>query len=383
MLARGRTIEIVHRLAPLLACCLLRCSLLDDLDGLTSEAPLAGAAGTEAAAASGSSGLGGNPGSGGAAGSTSAGGDAAGGAGGSPGEGGNAGAAGSGGAGANSGGASASSADAGAFGASRIYWLERGSRTVNVIGRDGSGRATLLTISGGGPSNVTGIALDPVGAKLYFTDELRNRVQQSNFDGSDERTVLPGVDRPFGIDVDPNAGIFYVTQQGATPRIQRASLDGSNLGAVVTTTLQSPYGLAVYAAIDKLYIVDEGLDAVLSSDLDGGNLTNLNVPGVVDPLDISVDTIDAAIYWSERTASGPRIRRANLDGSDVVDLITSLTLPGFSTAAGLEVDVAGRAVYFADGGAGGSILRCNLDGSDPTPIVTNLNDPTGVTLSGP
>jgi hypothetical protein len=65
-------------------------------------------------------------------------------------------------AGSIAGGAPDSDAGAGALGADRIDWLERGSRTVNVIDRDGSGRATLLTISGGGPSNTTGIAVDAV-----------------------------------------------------------------------------------------------------------------------------------------------------------------------------------------------------------------------------
>lgn len=362
------------RVLVLLSASFMACSLIDDLDELTS-VPLEGAAGSDpdeqrdAAGAAGSDpeGQGGDGGTNGGAGS----GNAGAGAGGSGTGGGVAGDAGSNG-----------ELDAGAWRATRIFWLERGAKTVNAANIDGSGRQAVITITTGN-SSMTGIAVDPLGAKVYFTDDVRNRVQRANLDGSVLESVIPGIDSPFGIDVDPSGGVFYVARRGVGPGVERANLDGSGLAPLISAGLESPYGLAVYPALGKLYVVDDSLDAVFSSDLDGNNLLNLNVAGVVDPLDISIDSLDDKLYWSERTGSGPKIRRANLDGSGVEDVITSLNVPGFSTAAGLEVDVGGRALYFVDGGTGGSILRSNLDGTDATPIVSNLSDPTGVTLLGP
>jgi DNA-binding beta-propeller fold protein YncE len=372
-----RTIGRMRALA-LLSASFMACSLVDDLDELTS-VPLEGAAGSAADAGA----AGSNPDGQGGAGGIGGGGNTNGGAGSD-----NAGGSGSGGslAGSGSGGTagddgSNGGADAGSLGATRIFWLERGAKTVNVANTDGSERQAVITITTGN-SSMTGIAVDPLGAKLYFTDDVRNRVQRANLDGSSLQSVIPGIDSPFGIDVDPSGGVFYVARGGLGPGVERANLDGSSLASLISSGLESPYGLAVYPAMGKLYVVDDSLDAVFSSDLDGGNLLNLNVPGVVDPLDISIDTLEDKLYWSERTGGGPKIRRANLDGSGVEDVVTSLNVPGFSTAAGLEVDVVGRALYFVDGGSGGSILRTNLDGSNPSPVVNSLNDPTGVTLLG-
>jgi hypothetical protein len=389
-MVRGRSGLFRIRRVFILAALLLACSFTDNLDELTSGAAPGSAGGADPGAPGGAqNGLGGGgstpatAGTGSEAGGT--GGTDAGGVGGTDtADSGAGGFGGTGTAGSSTGGGGSSAyPDAGLEGASRIFWLERGSRTVNVINVDGSGRDVVLAITGGAPSNVTGIAFDAVGANVYFTDELRNRVTRVNLDGSVEQTVLSGVDKPFGIDIDPVAGMFYVSQQGTTPRIQRANLDGSNLNPLITATLVSPYGLALHAALGKLYVVDDGVDAVFSLDIDGQNLTNLNIAGVSDPLDVSIDTLAGQLYWSERTASGPRIRRANLDGSGVEDIVSSLNVPGFSSAAGVEVDVAGRTLYFVDGGAGGSILRCSLDGGGVTTVLGNLDDPTGVTLNGP
>jgi len=371
---RGRT-----GLAALLGCC-LGCSLLDDLDGLSSD-PI-GAAGTDGAEAAGA---GGETASGGAAGAAN-GGAANGGAetGGVAGTGPVAGSSGAAGSSAGSAGtagrAGSAGSDAGGPAAHRIFWLEQGNKTLNAANVDGTGRAPLVTLTGGAPSSITGIAVEPVGAKVYFSDARRQRVQSADMDGASLLTLLPGLDEPVGINIDALAGKLYVAVQGLTPALQRANLDGTGLEPLITTGILHPAGLALDVGAGKLYFVDDSLDAVFSASLDGSNLTNLNIAGVDAPIDISFDPLEGKLYWSELGAPGARIRRANLDGSGVEDIVTTTSAPGFSTPHGLEVDVDGRVLYFVDGGVNGSILRANLDGSAPVPVLLGLNEPTGLTL---
>jgi len=368
----------------------LACTLLDDLDELSAGLPSDGVGngGTSGAGGGGPSGGDAGSGAGGDAGSgaggdagSGAGGDAGSASGGDAGDGGSgsAGDAGAGGASAGSGGAGGSagsgSPDGGVPAKARVFWLQKGTKTVHSLNTDRTGYLTLYTVTGGQSSGLSGIGADTTNARVYFSDELRNRIQSAGFDGSAVVNSLSALVAPRGVDV--GGGKLYFSEGGATPRIRRANLDGTVLEPVLTSA--APRGLAVDAAatVPKLYFVDDNLDAIFSADLDGGNVTNLNIAAVTDPVDISIDTEEGMLYWSE--ASGPKIRRANLDGSNAQDIITT----GFSVAAGLEVDVEGRALYFIDGGASGSISSANLDGSGVESFIGSLNDPTSLTVANP
>ena len=75
------------------------------------------------------------------------------------------------------------------------------------------------------------------------------------------------------------------------------------------------------------------------------------------------------MYW---TIWGPvnKIQHANLEGSNIEDIITDLQSP-----RGIALDVPNGKMYWADLGAG-KIQRANLDGSDIEDIITNLRGQT-------
>ena len=65
------------------------------------------------------------------------------------------------------------------------------------------------------------------------------------------------------------------------------------------------------------------------------------------------------MYWTDLDTK--KIQRANLDGSNVQDLVTrtqGLSLPG-----GIALDIAGGKMYWVDFGTE-KIQRANLDGSN-------------------
>ncbi len=80
------------------------------------------------------------------------------------------------------------------------------------------------------------------------------------------------------------------------------------------------------------------------------------------------------IYWTDRSAG--KIQRANLDGSNVEDILTGLSAP-----TGIDVDVETDKLYWTSDGTG-RVRRANLDGSNLQDIaVSNVDSPRDITLS--
>jgi len=94
--------------------------------------------------------------------------------------------------------------------------------------------------------------------------------------------------------------------------------------------------------------------------------TGLHLPG-----EITLDATKGKMYWAD--AGTHKIRRANLDGSGLEDLVTR----ELSTPWALALDVAGGKMYWTDAGTG-KIQRANLDGSGVEDLVmTYSSGPAG------
>jgi hypothetical protein len=80
---------------------------------------------------------------------------------------------------------------------------------------------------------------------------------------------------------------------------------------------------------------------------------------------LALDTENEHIYWTEANPFAPRrIRRANMDGRNLVDLIINLERP-----TSIELDVAAGKMYYVDAGV---IYRSDLNGSVIEPLVDDL-----------
>src|SRR6266550_2834122 len=104
-----------------------------------------------------------------------------------------------------------------------------------------TGQVTVLLAGSGGnvgPSPInflpTGVAVDPVHGKMYYSDVNSDKIGRMNFDGSGRVDVLSGLADPWDIALDVAAGKMYWANHG-TDKIQRANLDGSNVENVITS----------------------------------------------------------------------------------------------------------------------------------------------------
>ena len=92
--------------------------------------------------------------------------------------------------------------------------------------------------------------------------------------------INSGLDTPRAIVVHPSKGLMFWTDWGKHPKIERASLDGSDKKVIVDENsfnknktdkmIGWPNGLTIDYETDIIYWVDAKHDMICQMDLDGG-----------------------------------------------------------------------------------------------------------------
>ncbi len=240
----------------------------------------------------------------------------------------------------------------------KIYWTSVNLVTGPQIRRsnlDGSGDTVLIDFysfhaASESLSGPKGIALDIPDGKLFWTDDLGNRIRTANLDGSDIQTVeSSGISGPLGIALDLPRGKMYWTEAGPSgQKIQRANLDGS-----VITSL----------------------------------ITGLAAPGYIE-----LDPDSNAMYWTEAGGAGS-IRKATLAGSSPATVISGLAdpagivLPHISTPDSITANpLSGQttaSVSFLVQATGNPMIQTNIGGTVITSPHTFQPGTTTVTCTIP
>ena len=123
-------------------------------------------------------------------------------------------------------------------------------------------------------------------------------------------------------------------------------------------------------ALSQMYWTDWRLQKIRRADLDGSNIKTI-VTGLDTPDGIALDVDEGKIYWADLNAH--KIQRADLDGSNIKTIIA-----GGITPNGIALDVDRGKIYWADP-VRDKIQRANLDGSNIETLVTRL-EPDGIVL---
>ena len=157
-------------------------------------------------------------------------------------------------------------------------------------------------------------------------------------------------------------------------------------GAVRVLTRYAPSGTSITCVLDEspqvvdpdappIYWTDVGTGKIQRANLDGSNVQDL-VTGLAFPDGIALDVAGGKMYWIDnRTA---KIQRANLDGSNVEDLVTRTQ--GLVVPRSIALDVEGGKMYWTDNGPA-KIQRASLDGSNVEDLVTQgLRSPLRIAL---
>ena len=269
--------------------------------------------------------------------------------------------------------------------------------------------AVLLTFS------VQSMSLGQGGKKIYWSEWEREtetgQIRRAHLDGSYVKDIVTGLKYPRDLAVDTLRRKVYWTDYG-TSKIQRANLTGRNIENIVIgfkkipagggginiacdengckgdvfphnggkievphELLIEPRGLALAPGNGKIYWGNNLRATIQSANLNGSDTQDILRIGIDIPTNFAIAVGGDKIYWKnvERKAKGGKIQRANLDGSNVEDIITGLRGPH-----GIALDmIAGKIYWTADTN---KIQRANLDGSNVEDIVTGLADVSDLVL---
>ena len=145
-------------------------------------------------------------------------------------------------------------------------------------------------------------------------------------------------------------------------------------GATTTRTFMVNVTAPVPESRGKMYWTDAGTDKIQRANLDGSQIENLLSTELNVPQALALDVAGGKMYWID--AGTDKIQRANLDGSQIENLIfTELNVP-----QALALDLAGGKMYWTDEWNILRIQRANLDGTRIEDLVTGLSEPMGLAL---
>ena len=194
----------------------------------------------------------------------------------------------------------------------------------------------------------------------------------------DEVEIFGKYATSVALDVSPGGKLYWTAARVDGKLACGAVLRGSreiptNKGSQpeeITVFDARPLAIAVDTTESKLYWTDSRGN-IMRADINGSNIQNL-ITGLDSPKDISIDVADGKLYWTETQNN---IRRANLNGSNIETLATDLGTLG-------SITVVGGNLYWTEkiGEEHGKISRANLDGLNVEDIAMLSSVPVGIAV---
>ncbi|KAM9358381.1 low-density lipoprotein receptor-related protein 8-like [Symphorus nematophorus] len=206
-----------------------------------------------------------------------------------------------------------------------IYWARQGRGSIYRVSVDGKQQDSVLVMKV--PGTVSGLAVDWIHQLLYWTSVETGSVNVGLLDGSTQRPLITGLDKPSAVAVDPLQGLVFWAQCGSSPKIERASLDGRKRKALVTSLIRHPVALSLDMPRQLLYWVDQGTRSISRVNLEGlHRKTVVESNGYLDrPFGLAL--FEGFVYWSEEVTRSI-CRASKHNGENLQVLLSNATSPG-------------------------------------------------------
>lgn len=299
-----------------------------------------------------------------------------------------------------------------------MFWSDWGDiPSIEAADMDGSNRHVLVSNQIQYPN---GLAVDLAYNRLYFVDSGTKTLEYVSFDGSGRRTVIDeGLEHPFGIDIYDRK-VYWTDWK--TQSVEVADkLSGKNRRTLLTNTTDL-MDIRVFhrdrKSISNLCTISNGdcshmcllnthgfkcvcpIGVKLSSDgrtcndgpsdyiifahridirqisLDIDYLIDvvLPLPPMSNTIAVDVDPLTGDIYWSDTLEDV--IMKSTSDGSYVHQVIAE----SIDSVDGMVIDSIGRKIYFSDGGRH-TIEVCELSGKHREVLIwQDLESPRGIAI---
>ncbi|KAJ0032574.1 hypothetical protein NQD34_002655, partial [Periophthalmus magnuspinnatus] len=235
-----------------------------------------------------------------------------------------------------------------------LYWAQPGAMSIYRLSFDGKQLDAQQDFKV--PSSVSGLAVDWLHTLLYWSSAESGSVHVGLLDGSVQRPLLTGLDKPCAVAVHPPQGVIFWAECGNNPKIEKSSLDGQYQKTLVSTLIHNPVALCLgetriitikhmsqYFAFQTflglyliffldlprqlLYWADQGLRRISRVNFEGHyRKTVVESNGFLDqPFGLAL--FEGFVYWSDEVSRS--ICRANKhDGRHFEIVLKNITSPG-------------------------------------------------------
>ncbi|MEN8192783.1 MAG: T9SS type A sorting domain-containing protein [Bacteroidota bacterium] len=175
--------------------------------------------------------------------------------------------------------------------------------------------------------------------------------------------------------------IYWIESVFDSPRLVKTSNSGEELLSKSLSSGSLPQSIAINAAGDTIYWTGlayfNAQINVISSDFDN-DIVVMDSQSALRG--IAIDPVDQKIYWiSTNLTSGPKIWRANMDGTSPVVLIDFGT-GSSSTPRAISLDVRERKMYWTNFGEGNIQCADMSESAVPEDILVGLKGPSGLAV---
>lgn len=205
-----------------------------------------------------------------------------------------------------------------------LYWAQRGLMSVYRFPVDGKPDAQLV-LKASNP--ISGLTVDWIHGLLYWASADAGSIHVSLLNGSVQRQLLTGLDKPCAVAADPTQGLLFWAECGHYPKIEKSSLDGHHRKTLVSTLIHHPVALSLDMPRQLLYWADQGLRRISRVNLEGHHRkTVVESNGFLDqPFGLAL--FEGFVYWSDGLTHS--ICRANKhNGRHFQVVLKNITSPG-------------------------------------------------------
>ncbi|MFK8101274.1 MAG: T9SS type A sorting domain-containing protein [Saprospiraceae bacterium] len=205
---------------------------------------------------------------------------------------------------------------------------------------------------------------------MFWADYHSGQIFKYKFNAGEDSQLLLSEDitNPGSLIIDKESSTLYWTDRG-TNTIESYDLVNEVRTVLVDSDLLEPRGITLDKVNQKMYWVDLGTNKIQRANLDGTNVEDLITGGIIqEPHDIQLDLTAGKMYWTDRAAD--KVMRADLNGTNAETLVNT----GISNLSFILLDVEKGVFYWGDT-FNGRLSRASLDGSNV--ILLNGQFPSG------
>jgi nidogen (entactin) len=150
-----------------------------------------------------------------------------------------------------------------------FYWSDVTGKTISRAKLDGTDSSVIVRNLG----SPEGVAIDWLSENVYWTDSGLDRIDVARLDGTSHKTLFStDLVNPRSIAVDPIRGVMFWTDWNRdAPKVEKASMDGTERTVLVNDGLGLPNGLTIDFDSNNVCWADAGTHKVECVNYDGRN----------------------------------------------------------------------------------------------------------------